>query len=101
MTELLFLILFAFIFALWIRACLIGHKLFQKIHGEESNFAKQVENQLGYFDQCLGMIFGNPENYTLYRPELLPYINNTKAAFKHALLGIAAFVVYLVFDNAL
>lgn len=62
---------------------------------------REIGDQLSYFEQYFGMLFGKPENYSLYRTELVPLITGTKMAFKQALWGILFFILYLVFNFAL
>ncbi|TVK93695.1 hypothetical protein AYI83_17450 [Shewanella algae] len=101
MTEIIFMSLFSVVFYLWFRACLKLHELTQKAHGGNRKFVREIGNQLSYFDQYFGMLFGKPENYSLYRTELVPLITGTKMAFKQALWGILFFILYLVFNFAL
>lgn len=88
-------------FYLWIRACLIGNELIKKLHNNDDSSQPKLETQLGSFDQYFGMIFGKPENYQLYSPELLPNIKQTRLAFKKAIYGIIIFVGILILSNAL
>jgi hypothetical protein len=101
LTELVFFILFGIVLGLWIRASIKASKLFEKAHEVKGNFSKQIEKQLAHYDQIFGMVFGNPENYPLYRPELLPYVKSVRAAFQQAWFSIALFAIYLIISNAL
>jgi len=96
----LLFLLFGIVFGLWIRACVSGSQLFNKALGE-AGLVKQIENQMKYFDQFWGLIFGKPDNYSIYRPELDPYIRKAKSDLKQAFAGIICIAICLVVSSAL
>jgi len=96
----LFFIFFSIGFGLWIRASISLGQLFNKALGEEG-LVKQIENQLKYFDQFWGLIFGKPDNYSIYRPELDPYIKKAKSDLKQVFVVILFIVICLVGSSAL
>lgn len=101
MIEIFTLILLVVVFSLGLRAVLKGNELFTKIHGETTDYSEQLKNQLGYFDQYIGMLISSPEKYSIYRPELLPYIRATRMAIRDAVTSLISYIIYLMFINAI
>ena len=66
------------------------------LFGKQSGFISKLKNEAAYGDQYIGMLFGNPEKYPIYKDTAKSEIRKCKYWSKFSLFFLIVFIVFLV-----